>query len=238
MADPIDTSPNVDAATRAVYAAQGWGTTRVGFGERPALLIVDMQWDFVDPASPSTCAPLAVDRLPDIRRLLDASRAAGIPVFFSQGLVAPDLSDVGLWKGWAHRTGHSQVEGTRGAEIVPELAPLPGEHVVRKRRPSAFFGTDLDTFLRGSRVDTLILAGSSMSGCVRATVVDGFSLDYRVMMVRECVVDRTVELCDRNLFDMDAKYADAVSLEETLAYLGTIPADRFNATRRGPSAQG
>ena len=223
MADPVD------EGTRAIYASQGWGTTRVGFGERPALLIVDMQWDFVDPASPATCAPMAVDRLPDIRRLLEAARAARIPVFFSRGLVAPDLSDVGLWKGWAHRTGHSQVEGTRGAEIVPELAPLPGEHVVRKRRPSAFFASDLDVFLRGHRVDTLILAGSSMSGCVRATVVDGFSLDYRVMMVRECVVDRTLEVLERNLFDLDAKYADAVSLQETEAYLAGLPAGLYPA---------
>ena len=125
--------------------------------------------------------------------------------------------------GWAHATVHSQVEGTPGAEIVPELAPLPGEHVVRKRRPSAFFRSDLDVFLRGHRVDTIIIAGSSMSGCVRATVVDGFSLDYRMMMVRECVVDRTEEVCERNLFDLDAKYADTVSLAETLDYLATVP---------------
>ncbi len=213
----------IDAHTRVVYAAQGWGSSRVGFGSRPALLIIDMQWDFVDPASPATCAPMAVDRLPAIRQLLDGARTAGIPVFFSQGLVDPSLADVGLWKGWAHRTGHSQVEGTRGAEIVPELAPLPGEHVVRKRRPSAFFQSDLDVFLRGHRVDTLIVAGSSMSGCVRATVVDGFSLDYRVMMVNECVVDRTLEVLERNLFDLDAKYADTVSLAETEAYLAGLP---------------
>ncbi len=214
--------------TVARYAAQGWGTDRIGFGSRPALVIVDMQWDFVDPESPSTCAPVAVDRLPDIRRLLDAARRASIPVFFSQGLVAPDLADVGLWKGRAHRTGRSQVEGTRGAEIVPELQPLPGEHVVRKRRPSVFFGTDFDVFLRGLRIDTVLVAGSSMSGCVRATVVDGFSLDYRMMVVRECVVDRTIETLERNLFDVDAKYADAVSLDEVERYLeglsGAAPA--------------
>lgn len=205
--------------TIARYAAQGWGTDRIGFGNRPALVVVDMQWDFVDPDSPSTCAPVAVDRLPDIRRLLDASRHAGIPVFFSQGLVAPNLADVGLWKGRAHRTGRSQVEGTRGAEIVSELQPLPSEHVVRKRRPSVFFGTDFDVFLRGLRIDTVLVAGSSMSGCVRATVVDGFSLDYRMMVVRECVVDRTIETLERNLFDVDAKYADAVSLDEVERYL-------------------
>ena len=220
-------SDPIEAGTREVYARQGWGMERIGFGSRPALLIVDMQWDFVDPESPSTCAPLAVERLPDIRRLLDRSRAASVPVFFSQGLVAPSLVDVGLWKGLAHRTGRAQVEGTRGAEIVPELAPLPGEHVVRKRRPSAFFGTDLDVFLRGLRVDTLLLAGSSMSGCVRATVVDAFSLDYRVMIVRECVVDRTLEVLERNLFDMDAKYADAVGLDEVEAYLAALPPDLY-----------
>lgn len=214
----------IGADTRARYAAQGWGTARVGFGSRPALVVVDMQWDFVDPASPSTCAPIAVDRLPAIRRLLEASRRAGIPVFFSQGLVAPDLADVGLWKGLAHRTGQCQIEGTRGAEIVPELQPLPGEHVVGKRRPSVFFGTDFDIFLRGLRVDTLLVAGSSMSGCVRATVVDGFSLDYRMMVVRECVVDRTIETLERNLFDVDAKYADAVSLDEVEGYLESLSA--------------
>jgi len=212
----------IDQSTRDVYASQGWGTERIGFGTRPALVIVDMQNDFVDADSPATCAPMSVERLPDIRRLLDASRAAGIPVFYTQGLVDPSLVDVGLWKGWAHRTGQSQVEGTRGAEIVDALAPLPGEHVVRKRRPSGFFASDLDVFLRGARVDTILLAGSSMSGCVRATAVDGFSLDYRVMIVREAVVDRTLELLERNLFDMDAKYCDAVSLEETLDYLVRI----------------
>jgi nicotinamidase-related amidase len=212
----------VDRATRDTYQKQGWGTERIGFGSRPALLIVDMQNDFVDPDSPSTCAPIAFERLPAIRRLLDASRGARVPVFFTQGLVAPDLTDVGLWKGRAHRTGRSQVEGTRGAAIVEELGPLPSEHVVRKRRPSGFFGTDLDVFLRGAKIDTLLLAGSSMSGCVRATAVDGFSLDYRVMIVRECVVDRTLEVLERNLFDMDAKYADAVSLEETLDYLAHL----------------
>lgn len=220
----MDETRTLDAATREVYRAQGWGTERIGFGERPALLIVDMQVDFVDPTAPSTCAPIAQDRLPDIRRLLDGARAAGVPVFFSQGLIARDLSDVGLWKGVAHRTGKSQLEGTPGAEIVAELAPLPGEHVVRKRRPSAFFGSDLDIFLRGQRIDTLILAGSSMSGCVRATVLDAFSRDYRTMVVRECVVDRTIEVLERNLFDVDAKYADAVSLEETLAYLEQLGA--------------
>jgi nicotinamidase-related amidase len=221
----------VGADTEQRYREQGWGEHRVGFGQRPALLVVDMQYDFVDPDSPSTCAPIAQERLPDIQRLLSHSRAAGIPVFFSQGLVHPTLVDVGLWKGWAHRTGKCQIEGTRGAEIVAELAPRPEEHVVQKRRPSAFFRTDLEVFLSGLHVDTLILAGSSTSGCVRATAVDAFSRDLRTMIVRECVIDRTAELSERNLFDLHAKYADAVSLDETLAYLATVAAPTTASAR-------
>jgi len=211
-------------ATRSRYAEQGWGAERNGLGARPALLIVDMQNDFVDPDSPSTCAPMAQERMPAIRQLLDSARGAGIPVFFSQGLVKPDLSDVGLWKGRAHRTGLCQIEGSRGAEIVPELAPLEGEVVVPKRRPSAFFETDLAEQLRSRNVDTLLLAGASMSGCVRATATDAFSRDYLTSVVRECVIDRTDEVHEQNLFDIDAKYVDAISLDEAQAYLETVRA--------------
>lgn len=198
---------------------QGYVDRRIGFGERPALLVIDMQRDFVDPDAPATCAPMAQERLPAIQRLLSAARDAAIPVFFSQGLVSPDLSDVGLWKSGPHADGRVQMEGTPGAEIVPELAPLSGEKVIRKRRPSAFFGTDLDVFLRGLRVDTLLMAGSSASGCVRATAVDAFSRDYRTIVVRECVIDRSEAVLEANLFDLDAKYADVVGLDEALAYL-------------------
>lgn len=214
----------VNEATRVRYAEQGWGTTRNGFGASPALVIVDMQVDFLDPDSPSTCAPMAQERLPAIHRLLDTARAAEIPVFFTQGLVAPDLSDVGLWKGRAHRTGLCQIEGSHGAEIVPQLAPRDGEAVVGKRRPSGFFGTDLHALLQARGVDTVLLAGTSMSGCVRATAVDAFSHDYLTSVVRECVIDRTEEVLERNLFDIDAKYVDAVSLDEALAYLAAVRA--------------
>ena len=215
-----------DEKTVRRYREQAFAEDRIGFGERPALLIVDMQNDFVDPEAPSTCAPLARQALPAIRTLLDAAREAPVPVYFSQGIVGRDLSDVGLWKSRHHREGRVQLEGTRGVEIVEELRPRANERVIQKRRPSAFFGTDLDILLRAHRADTLILAGSSMSGCVRATALDAFSHDYRTMIVRECVVDRSQSLIDSNLFDVDAKYADAVTLDETLAYLSRIAAGR------------
>ena len=217
----MTSEPVIDQETLSRYAEQGWGTSRIGFGERPALIVIDMQHDFVDPDSPSTCAPMAVDRTPDIRRLLDSARSAGVPIFHTQGIVKPDLSDLGLWKGTAKRSGRCQIDGTRGAEIIPELAPLEGEQVIRKTRPSAFFGTDLHQRLQAIGVDTLLLAGASMSGCVRATVTDGFSHDYRVSVVRECVVDRSQALVDRNLFDVAAKYADDVALDEAMEYLAS-----------------
>ena len=220
-----------DETTRLRYAEQGWGTERNGFGARPAVLIVDMQNDFVDADSPSTCAPMAQERMPAIRNLLEAAREAAIPVFFSQGLVNPDLSDVGLWKGRAHRTGLCQIEGTRGAEIVSQLAPRGDEVVVSKRRPSAFFGTDLHEQLRSRRIDTLLIAGSSMSGCVRATATDAFSHDYLTSVVRECVIDRTEEVLERNLYDIDAKYVDAISLDEARSYLATVRAEASDAKR-------
>jgi maleamate amidohydrolase len=213
------TDYDIDSETLQRYAEQGWGQSRIGFGSSPALLVVDMQHDFVDPEGSATCAPMAVDRLPDIERLLAAARTAAIPVFHSMGIVKPDLSDVGLWKGTAKREGRCQIDGSWGAEIVAELAPAEGEHVVRKTRPSVFFGTDLHDRLAALGVDTLLIAGASMSGCVRATVVDAFSHDYRVAIVRECVVDRSEQLVERNLFDVDAKYADAISLDEALEYL-------------------
>lgn len=208
--------------TRQRYAEQGWGNEPIGFGDSPALVIVDMQVDFVDPGSPSTCAPIAQERLPAIQSLLNASRAVAIPVFFTQGIVDPSLIDVGLWKSKAHRNGRAEVLGTPGVEIVPELAPLPSEHVVRKRRPSGFFASDLDFLLRSHKVDTLLVAGTSMSGCVRATVVDAFSHDYRVMVIRECVVDRGLDVLENNLFDVEAKYADVLGLSDVLTYLSGL----------------
>lgn len=212
----------VDEETLRRYEEQGWGQMRIGFGEWPALLVVDMQHDFVDPDSPSTCAPMAQQRIPAIKSILGGARSAGIPVFHTQGIVKPDLSDVGLWKGHAKRSGRCQIDGSHGAEIIEELAPIVGEHVVRKTRPSAFFGTDLHDRLRSQGVDTLLVVGTSMSGCVRATVTDGFSHDYRVSVIREGVIDRSQSLVSHNLFDVAAKYADDVSIEEALSYLSQV----------------
>ncbi|HEY1361847.1 MAG TPA: isochorismatase family protein [Xanthobacteraceae bacterium] len=213
-----------DQASETLYRAQGMGQ-RIGFGERPAMLVIDMQHDFCDPDAPTTLWPSIGATFEPIRRLCAAARARRIPVFYTQGLVTTDGSSAGLWrlKMRSHGDGKVQIVGTKGAEIVPELAPQPGDHVIRKWRPSAFFRTDFEVFLNSLRIDTLIVCGTSVSGCVRATVTDAFMRDIRCMVVREGVADRTPAVMEANLFDMDQKYADVVTDGETLDYLRLFP---------------
>lgn len=205
------------------YAKQGLGL-RMGFGKRPAVLIIDMQNDFVDPDSPSSVVPMITDIIVPQQELLNEARALGVPVFYTRGIVSPSRVDEGLWrvKFRSHRDGLCQIEGTRGSEITDELKPQLGDVVICKRRPSAFFRTDLDVFLRGLEVDTLLITGTSISGCVRATVTDAFSLNYRAMVIKECVADRNAYSAESSLFDMNSKYADVVSIDQVMTYLHSL----------------
>jgi maleamate amidohydrolase len=212
-----------DAASNVVYARQGMGQ-RIGFGERPAVLLIDMQNDFCDPDAPTTLYPAIRSTYEPIKRLAAAARAKKVPVLYTRGLVAADGSSAGLWrlKMKHHGMQGVQIEGGRGAEIIDELKPEPGDRVINKWRPSAFFRTDLEVFLGVSNIDTLLLCGTSMSGCVRATATDAFMRDIRPMIVREGVADRSEAIMEANLFDVDQKYGDVVTLEMCLAYLGGL----------------
>ncbi len=207
-----------------LYSQQGMGQ-RIGFGERPAVLVIDMQNDFCDPDAPTTLWPAIRETFEPIRRLSTAARERGVPVIYTQGLVTVDGSTAGLWrfKQRYHAEGRVQIEGSRGAEIVSELAPQPGDRVIRKWRPSAFFRTDLPVFLGVLGIDTLLVCGTSVSGCVRATVTDAFMRDIRCMVIRECVAERSPAVLEANLFDLDQKYADVNTLAEALAYLDRLP---------------
>jgi nicotinamidase-related amidase len=218
-----------DTASNVVYARQGMGQ-RIGFGEHPAVLLIDMQNDFCDPGAPTTLYPSIRSTYEPIKRLSAAARAANVPVIYTTGLVASDGSTAGLWrlKMKHHGASSVQIEGSRGAEIIDELKPQPGDRVIRKWRPSAFFRTDLEVFLAVQRIDTLLICGTSMSGCVRATATDAFMRDIRPMVVREGVADRSEAVMEANLFDVDQKYGDVVTLDMCLAYL----AGRKAATAR------
>jgi len=208
-----------DQASNEVYARQGMGQ-RIGFGERPALLLIDMQNDFCDKDAPTTLYPSILSTYEPIKKLSAAARKRKVPVIYSQGLVAADGSSAGLWrlKTKYHELGSVQIEGSRGAEIIDELKPESGDRLIRKWRPSVFFRTDLEVFLGTQRIDTLILCGTSMSGCVRATAVDAFMRDIRCMIVREGVADRSETVMEANLFDIDQKYGDVVTLDMCLKY--------------------
>jgi maleamate amidohydrolase len=194
---------------------------RMGFGERPAVLLIDMQNDFCDPDAPTSLYPSIRSTYEPIKRLSAAARANNVPVIYTTGLVAADGSSAGLWrlKMKHHGAGNVQIEGKRGAEIIDELKPESGDRVIKKWRPSAFFRTDLEVFLGVQRIDTLLICGTSMSGCVRATATDAFMRDIRPMIVREGVADRSEAVMEANLFDVDQKYGDVVTLEMCLTYL-------------------
>jgi isochorismate hydrolase len=121
-----------------------------------------------------------------------------------------------------HGLGQVQIEGSRGAAIIDALAPMPGDRIIRKWHPSAFFRTDLEVFLAVAGIDTLLLTGTSISGCVRATATDAFMRDIRCMIVREGVADRSPAVLEANLFDLQQKYADIVEADECLSYLSSL----------------
>jgi nicotinamidase-related amidase len=217
-----------DKKTQTLYREQGMGL-RIPPGDRPAVLIIDMQNDFCDAEAPTTLWPSIGQTFEPIQRLCMKAREQNIPIIYTQGLVAADGSSAGLWrfKQRYHAEGRIQIEGSRGAEIVRELAPQLGDRVIRKWRPSAFFRTDLEVFLGARGIDSLLCCGTSVSGCVRATVTDAFMRDIRCMVIRDCVADRTTAVLEANLFDLDQKYADVISLSEALAYLRSLSPERL-----------
>jgi maleamate amidohydrolase len=196
---------------------------RVGFGRRPALIVVDVNVGFTDPGSPLVCD--LDDVVAAIERLIEATRAAGLPVVFttvSYDEAAKRTAAAFIAKVPALLTLEA---GSRWVEIDPRIAPMPGEAVLNKLFASAFFGTPLASMLAAEQCDSVIVTGASTSGCVRATVVDALQHGYRVIVPREAVGDRNLAAHDANLNDMDAKYADAVSLDDALAHLAALSAE-------------
>jgi maleamate amidohydrolase len=222
---------------RQVYEASGYGA-RGGFGTRPAVLIVDVNYAFTGDANlpilesvktwRNSCGSTGWAAIEPTQRLLAAARANHIPVFFSTGVdTRPDRFNRG---GWAHKNRRSvedvpvaaALKPVRGNDIVKEIAPLPHEILIEKLKPSPFNGTPLPGFLVDLGVDTLIVTGTTTSGCVRAAVIDAFSLNYKISIVEECTFDRFESSHAINLFDMQAKYCDVVGVGEAISYLGEI----------------
>jgi len=222
---------------KQVFAAAGYGK-RQGFGGKPAVIVVDVNYNFVgDVPEPilasikkyrNSCGEEGWQGVYQISRLLDAARDKKVPIFYSTapshrvGLMA------GRWHGKNSRgTEDFQSHAQDGNEIVREIAPHEGDIVILKDKPSVFFGTPLMSYLHELQVDTLLVVGTTTSGCVRATVVDAFSYNFKVVVVEECVFDRGQTSHKVNLFDMQAKYADVVPLEAALSYLAELSRELY-----------
>jgi nicotinamidase-related amidase len=198
------------------FAQRGFGQ-RIGFGERPALIVIDMLKAFTDPT-----AMLGADldrEIAAIVPLIAAARARAAPVIFSSVRYDDaDLKDAGIWALKQKGVTTLRADGT-GWEIDPRVGYRASDSLLFKKYASCFFGTDLVPRLMAHRIDTLIITGCTTSGCVRATAVDACQSGFRPMVVREAVGDRSAAAHAQSLFDLDAKYADVVALDDALAYL-------------------
>jgi maleamate amidohydrolase len=207
-----------DEQARRVYAAAKLGQA-VTMGESPGVLVVDFSCGFTDPE----CA-LGSDLSAEVeatRQLLDAARAKGLPVIFTTIGFEPSLKDGGLWLQKAPALGDLQIGG-RWVEIDPRLERREDETIVLKKGASAFFGTNLAAILVSQGIDSVVLCGATTSGCVRATAVDLLQYGFPTLVPRECVGDRAQAPHEANLFDIQAKYADVVSLEDALGYVESV----------------
>ena len=198
-----------------VYAKQGFGN-KSGFGVAPALVIVDFVNGFNDPdLFGGGNIPEAIEQT---KKLLAFFRAKKLPVCFTRVVYADDGSDAGVFCLKAPKL-KILTETSRDSQVVDELKPVEGEYVLRKTQPSAFFGTDLAPWLIRQRVDTVIVTGATTSGCVRASVVDSMSYNFRTIVASDGVGDRALGPHEANLFDMGQKYADLHKVEEIIAAL-------------------
>ena len=204
--------------TREIYERARLGQS-VTLGARPAVLVVDFSRGFTDPES--TMGSELTREVEATNRLLAAAREREIPVIFTSIGFEPNLKDGSLWLEKAPGLGELII-GSKWVEIDPRLERRDEETVILKKGASAFFGTNLPSILVSQGVDTIIMCGATTSGCVRATAVDLLQYGYPTLVPRECVGDRAQAPHEANLVDIQAKYADVVSVEDALAYIESV----------------
>lgn len=201
------------------YARAGYHA-RQSWGRRPALLLVDFAQAYFDQASPLFGGEGCAAARDHARTLVDAARAHGVPVIWTEVRYTPGGADGGVFFRKAPPLVCFEAGNPLG-DLAQGLDRRPDEIMVTKQYPSAFFGTSLAATLTAMRVDTLLLTGLTTSGCVRATCVDAMSHGFITLVVSDACGDRAAGPHEANLFDMSAKYADLVSTTEAITYLAT-----------------
>lgn len=208
-----------DKQAQQVYERAGLGGS-VTPGSNPAVLVVDFSCGFTDP----DCT-LGADMTAEVeatRGLLDVARDRGFPVVFTTIGFEKSGKDGALWIEKVPTLGELELGG-RWIDIDPRLDRRDDEVIVVKKGASAFFGTNLASILIAQGVDTVVLCGATTSGCIRATAIDLLQYGFPTLVPRECVADRAQAPHDANLFDIQAKYADVVSVDEAISYLESVP---------------
>jgi len=227
MSDNIEAAlQSIFSADSGIYQTRGF-QRRVGFGRRPALIHIDLANAWTRPGHAFSCDGMDVI-IPAVQRLNEAGRAKGIPVVYTTtayAVTSGPNTDMGLWH---HKIPVEMLQlGTPEVAIDERIAPLADEQVIVKKRASAFHGTYLSSFLNANGVDTVIITGVTMAGCVRHTTEDAIAEGFRPIVVREAVGDRVPGVVEWNLFDIDSKFGDVEPLERVLAYLDELaPVER------------
>lgn len=233
---------------KAVFAASGYGAPG-GFGKRPAILVIDVSYNFCGDRPepilesikrwPNSCGDRAWLGVAAIRRLIEAARIKGLAVIYTTNAYRPDRWDLGIFRSknarvqeWSSGTAASNLDGDA---IVAEIAPGPSDILVLKQMPSAFHGTRLQSYLTFLNCDSVIVTGTTTSGCVRASVIDAFGQNFRVIVAEECCFDRSQASHAINLCDMNAKYADVISTAEVISYIETLPGGLFELPAGAPA---
>jgi len=200
------------------YRRKGF-MNRSGYGTKPALLVVDFIYGFTDPTTPlggDFSKELAVTA-----DLLETFRAAQLPIVYTTIAYEPGFEDGGVFVKKVPSLKILEV-GSKMVDVDNRIRPRPDEYVALKKYASAFFNTDIDAYLKARSVDTIIMTGCTTSGCIRASAIDSMQYAYLTVVVEEGVGDRAQGPHDANLFDIDAKYGDVVSVDEVNSYMKSL----------------
>jgi maleamate amidohydrolase len=214
-----------------IYTKSGYGR-RLKLGKKPALVVIDVTYAFTGDRSepilksikrfPNSCGQNAWRSIPKIKQILELCREKQVPIFYTAN-GSKKSSDAGRWRNKNQNTAESDfIKLSSPESIVSEIAPTSEDTVIPRLKPSTFFRTNFHKMMQSKNIDTLLVSGGTTSGCVRATVVDAFSYNLSVGVIEECVFDRGEVSHNVNLFDMDSKYANVITLSEAKSYLNSL----------------
>lgn len=200
------------------HIKKGYSGGKIGFGRKPAVLVIDFQRFFTDRDSPMGGSSHILKAVKNTSLLLSHARKKKIPIIYTVVGYRNDKKDMGLWPKKLPYLGRCLLD-SKWMTIPEEVKEGPEDIVLVKKMPSAFFGTDLITILNSHHVDTNIITGCVTSGCVRATTIDSFSYGFRTILVKDCCGDQSQRPHEANLMDVNNRYADVVSIKEALNFI-------------------